>query len=319
MKIRTPSDEEFINEFHKQHFFAWLKTYEKQEPFTFGQARAQSLRMEVLTRMDEQNRRTGKPKQCTVFYDAFSLASFNEILEIGKVVEIPIATDKPRDVVPPGINTDLYEEHYYDSYMRVKGKVVRIQAVFVKETQIHGRITKDYIVRDAVFADNYEDKLDREGLEETEVAKFYIVTLENIDLMVLKLREEKMDSCNVLIGITEVQGENMAFAVGDIASIRLAYDKPAGLCSGLHADFYEEHYGSYNFRVKGRVAGIKAVFVDHYGTDERNWNDPHSSYSVYDARRIDGYDDDGSYGGHRPFDAAYYVMTLADAVVSRIC
>lgn len=319
MKIRIPSDDEYINEFHKQHFFACLKSYDKQKPYTLGQARAQSLRMEVLTRMDEQNRRTGKPKQCTVFYDAFSLASFNEILEIGKVVEIPIATDKPRDVVPLGINTDLYEEHYYDSYLRVKGKVVGIQAVFVKGNQTQGRITKDYIVRDAVFADNFEDKLDREGLEETEVAKFYIVTLENIDLTVLKLQEETMDSCTVFVGSTEVQGENMAFSVGDIANLRLAYDKPADLCSGLHADFYEEHYRSYNFRVKGRVAGIKAVFVDHYGTDERNWDDPLNSYSIYDARCIDGYDDDGNYDGHRSFDAAYYVLTLADAVVSRIC
>ena len=127
--------------------------------------------------------------------------------------------------------------------------------------------------------------------------------------------KERIEHCNVLYDSWQMQCCGDPIEVGKVADLTIDTSQKPWVLAGYQLDFFEEHHGDANAKLRGKVISIEAVFIIDYADEERYTDNPNNKFALYDATFIDGYDDVGDFGNHKTSDVCYYIITLKDAVV----
>lgn len=127
--------------------------------------------------------------------------------------------------------------------------------------------------------------------------------------------KERIDKINVLYVSWQMQCCGDPVEVGRATTLTIDTGAEITDLAGFHIDFYEEHHGEANAKIRGLVVGIKAVFVDKLAYENAYYDNPNNTFSVYDATFIDGFQDKGDYGNHRICDVDYYIITMEDIML----
>lgn len=127
--------------------------------------------------------------------------------------------------------------------------------------------------------------------------------------------KERFDKVNVLYDSWQMQCCGDPVEVGRATTLTIDTEAEITDLAGFHVDFYEEHHGDANAKIRGLVVGIKAVFVDKLAYENAYYDNPDNTFSVYDATFIDGFEDKGNYGNHKNCDVDYYIITMEDVML----
>jgi hypothetical protein len=130
------------------------------------------------------------------------------------------------------------------------------------------------------------------------------------------IMDEKIKQCTVLYEQLQMQCCGEPLRVGTIA--KLTANKPFREVGIFRTDFFEEHHESSEFKLRGLITSIKAIFVDKFADESnRNTDNPNNSFSIYEAQYIDARNDIADYNGRNARDVIYYIIVLQDVEVSQ--
>lgn len=128
---------------------------------------------------------------------------------------------------------------------------------------------------------------------------------------------ERIKQCLVCYSSCEMQGHCDTVSAGYVVDLPVNKSK-VHRYDIFYDDYYVERYYNSKFLLRGLVTSIKAVFVDRYADENnRQTSNPNNVYSIFDAKRVDGFDDDADYQGRDSFDVRFYIIALEDVVITK--
>ena len=128
---------------------------------------------------------------------------------------------------------------------------------------------------------------------------------------------ERISQCNVLYESWQMQCCGDPISVGRIVNLPCIKKEPYTCACGIHIDFDEDHHGSPNCLIRGRVVRIQTVFVDHFAKtddDTRYIDDPNNTFAIIEVYSIDGWEEPVCYEHRKGGNASYYIITIENAV-----